>query len=136
MRSWAVVLRRAGKALFRDAEDDHPQRHVDLRRGQAGAADIGQGFRHIGDQPANLGGGRIGHRIGPPAQHRMSHAGDLENGHGLNMSGGGESVKRPALYKNPKIVLSRPPSLPFRAGENRPCRFSSATTTSIRRYAS
>jgi len=37
------------------------------------------------DQRGDLGIARVRDRRGPPAQHRMPHLGDLENGHGRNM---------------------------------------------------
>ena len=42
----------AGGALRRHLEDDEAQRHMHLRRGKPGAADIRQRLAHIGDQPA------------------------------------------------------------------------------------
>ena len=88
------VVGAAGDALLGDAEDDDAQRHVDLRRGEPGTADIGERLDHVLDQAVQFGRGRIGDRVGDAAQHRMTHAGDLEDGHVFNMRLGAVPVKR------------------------------------------
>ncbi len=62
-------------------ENEQAQRHVHLRRRQADAAGILHGLDHIGDQAADLRRTRMVDRVGPPQQHRVAHAGDLEDGH-------------------------------------------------------
>src|SRR5947209_17252538 len=52
----------------RDLEDNHALGDMDLRRGQTDAADILQGFQHVGDEPADFQRGGIGDGIGNPAQ--------------------------------------------------------------------
>ncbi len=83
-----------------DEKDDDPARDVHLRRRQAGAAGIAHGLHHVVDQPTQFGIAGIRHTFGRPAQHRMAHAGDLQNGHCRNPMSvhreGGTMGPRPA----------------------------------------
>ena len=92
-----LVVGTAAQPVLGHLENHHPERHMDLRRREAGAADIVQRFCHIGDQPVDFGRRRVGHRIGLAAQHRVPHAGDLQNGHGANMRPGRKPVKPSVL---------------------------------------
>ena len=60
-----------------------------LGRREPDAAGVRQRLQHVGDEPLHLGRGRVGDRLGGPAQHRVAHAGDLENGHAPTMVRGG-----------------------------------------------
>ena len=79
----------------RHMEDHDPPGDMDLRGGKAGPADIRQGLPHIGHQPADLRRRGIGEGVGGTAQHRMAHAGDLEDRHGSNMAFPGRAEKAP-----------------------------------------
>ena len=82
-------------------------------RGEAGAADIGQGLDHVGDQSADLGRAGVGHGLGDLAQNRMAHAGDLEDGHGANMRVARGRVKPPVQASQAGAnVVSSAPRLP------------------------
>ncbi len=67
--------------VARHLEDDNAQRHMHLRRREAGPADIIQGFAHIRDQAVYIGMGRVLDRRGALFENRMPHAGDFEYGH-------------------------------------------------------
>jgi hypothetical protein len=54
---------------------------MDLRRRKARATDIFERIDHIGNQALDLDGARIVDRFGNAAEHRVSHAGDFQNGH-------------------------------------------------------
>ena len=53
-----------------------------LRRREAGAADVGERVAHVGDEAADVRMRRVADRLGAAGEHGMSHAGDLEYGHG------------------------------------------------------
>ena len=64
-------------------EHEQPQRHVHLRRGQAGAGRVLHRLHHVGDQAADFRCAGIRHRFTHLQQHRVAHAGYLQNGHVL-----------------------------------------------------
>jgi small subunit ribosomal protein S21 len=64
-----------------NAEDEEPQRLIDLRGGKTDAGCVLHGFDHVGDQTADLRGTRIGHRGAFLQQNRVAHPGDFQNGH-------------------------------------------------------
>ena len=51
-------------ALVRGLEHHHPQRHMDLGRGQAGAVGVDHGLDHVSDQTADFGRCRVGDGLG------------------------------------------------------------------------
>ena len=114
-QTYGKIVRSACGPLLRDLENDHPERHMDLRGRQTGPANIGQGFSHIGQKLADCRRGRIRDRIGLAAQYWVPHAGDLQNGHGLNMREGQEAVKRRTLQNPDDMLCNRPHGLPFAA---------------------
>ena len=63
-----------------------------------GAADIRQGFYHIGHHGADFRGANVFHRFGPAPQHRMAHACNLENCHSNNMGLPPSVVKSPLAH--------------------------------------
>ena len=52
-----------------------------LRRGQAEALGVLHRLGHVGDQAPDLGGGRVGDRVGGADQDGVAHAGDLQDRH-------------------------------------------------------
>jgi hypothetical protein len=63
-------------------EDHDPQGNVDLGGGQPRSVDVPQRLDHVRDQRPDGRGGRVGHLVGPAAQHRMAHARYLQDCHG------------------------------------------------------
>ena len=66
---------------------------MDLRRSQAGAVGVFHRLDHVGDEAANVRSARVGHRFGALQQDGMTHAGDLENGHGTQYGQSGSARK-------------------------------------------
>ena len=65
---------------------DDAQRFVDLRRREADPLGIDHGRQHVVDQPLDLGGGGIGHGLGPGQEDRLAEQGDLAQGHGRQIA--------------------------------------------------
>jgi len=65
-----------------------------LRRRQAGAAGVGHGLDHVGNQPADFRGPGVGHGCRLAEQHRMAHACNLENRHASKYVQPDAEVKR------------------------------------------
>ena len=68
-------------ARLGDAEHEQPQRHMHLRRGQAGAGGVLHRLHHVGDQAADLRCAGVRHRLTLLQQHGVAHARYLQNGH-------------------------------------------------------
>ena len=68
-----------------DLKHDDPIGGVHLRRGDAGAAGILHRLDHVLDELAQPGGLRVFDLGGAGAQHRVPHAGNLQQSHGANM---------------------------------------------------
>ena len=81
------------RASLRRLKDGKTQRHVDLRGGEACAVRVDHGLDHVANELLDCRGCRVRHRIGLPGQHRMPHARDLEDSHGVYMSLGPRPVK-------------------------------------------
>ena len=71
----------AGAALRRHAVDEQPQRHMHLRRRQPRAGGVVHGLDHVRDQRADPGCGGILDRPRLRQQDRVTHTGDLQQGH-------------------------------------------------------
>src|SRR5579875_266820 len=70
-----------GDALGRHLEDHDAERNMDLGRRQPRPRRILHGVDHVGGKLPYLGSRRILDGASRLAQHRMAHAGDLENSH-------------------------------------------------------
>ncbi len=66
-------------------EDDHPQGSMHLRRGKACAVGVDHGLDHVGHQPADFGCRGVWDGRRAFCKDRMTHAGNLENGHAVYM---------------------------------------------------
>ncbi len=66
-------------------EQDQSHRLVDLGRRQPDAVGIAHGLEHVTDQAPDRQGGRIFDRGRGPEQHRVPHAGNLEQRHGYDV---------------------------------------------------
>jgi len=73
------------RTLLGCLENEDAQRHMDLRRGKPGPVGVDHGLDHVGDQAANLRCRGIRDGLRYSRQNGMAHAGNLEDGHGLNM---------------------------------------------------
>ncbi len=52
-----------------------------LRGRKPGPARVLHGFKHIGDEAADVGRTGVGHRLGPLQQDGVAHASDFQDGH-------------------------------------------------------
>ena len=73
--------------FFSDSVGEHADRLIDLRRGDAVAADILAGIDQVLGEPRDLRRGRVRDRFRHLFEHVMAHTGDFSNGHLMRSPG-------------------------------------------------